>query len=312
MPGFEDYKDLNKTGYTSVETVAPEDEFFHSVYISGQSRKNHINIIEEIGKMQIRGVEYNLSEVNMVIVHTKELLSKIISKSGKDSVECFSFKDGAPPWFGTTKLPDGNRRQCPQTSAERAVVDFCNPCRSQILVAGIYCRPDGTPVVTEDKKPVFVFVRAKGMKYSNIANYLSELYKEDLTPVFEPVTEKSKEFEKKVVNQKRFVTKITKGSASSKHGMKDVFVLTKGQQLPKETVLKILTLSKNTLDKFNEKFDWSKRGATSYDVTEAQAEGIMSMEPTEGSTTIPVDEAALQKEKEKQSAKLFSFDDIEF
>jgi hypothetical protein len=312
MPGFEDYKDLNKTGYTSVETVAPEDEFFHSVYISGQSRKNHINIEEEIGKMQIRGVEYNLSEVNMVIVHTKELLSKIISKAGKDSVECFSFKDGAPPWFGTSKLPDGNRRQCPQTSAERAVVDFCSPCRSQILVAGIYCRPDGTPVVTEDKKPVFVFVRAKGMKYSNIANYLSELYKEDLPPVFEPVTEKSKEFEKKVVNQKRFVTKITKGSASSKHGMKDVFVLTKGQQLPKEAVLKILTLSKNTLDKFNEKFDWSRRGTSSYDVTEAQAEGIMSMESTEGSTTIPVDEASLQKEKEKQSAKLFSFDDIEF
>lgn len=312
MSGFEDYKDLNKTGYSSVEVVAPEDEFFHSVYISGQSRKNHINIVEEIGKMQIRGVEYNLPEVNMVIVHTKELLSKIVSKNGKDSVECFSFKDGAPPWFGTSKLTDGSRRQCPQTSAERAVVDYCNPCRSQILVAGIYCRPDGTPVVTEEKKPVFVFVRAKGMKYSNIANYLSELYKEDLSPIFEPVTEKSKEFEKKVVNQKRFVTKITKGSASSKHGMKDVFVLSKGQQLPKEAVLKILTLSKNTLDKFNEKFDWSKRGTTSYDAAEAQAEGIMTMEPVEGSTNIPTDEAALQKEKEKQSAKLFSFDDIEF
>lgn len=312
MSGFEDYKDLNKTGYTSVETVAPEDEFFHSVYISGQSRKNHINVVEQAGKMQLRGVEYNLDEVSMVIVHTKEILSKVVSKSGKDSTECFSFKEGAPPWFGTSKLQDGSRRQCPQTSAERAVVEYCNPCRSQIIVAGIYCRPDGTPVVTEEKKPVFVFLRAKGMKYSNIANYLSELYKEDLSPIFEPVTEKSKEFEKKVVNQKRFVTKITKGSASSKHGMKDVFVLSKGQQLPKEAVLKILTLSKNTLDKFNEKFDWSRRGTTSYDESEAQAEGIMTMEPVEGSTSIPTDEAAKQQEKEKQSAKLFSFDDIEF
>jgi len=312
MSSFDDYKDLQKTGYSSVATVSPEDEFFHSVYISGQSRKNHINIIEEAGKIQVRGVEYNLGEVNMVIVHTKEILSKLISKSGKDSLECFSFKDGAPPWLGTSKLPDGNRRQCPQTSAERAVVDYCSPCRSQILVAGIYCRPDGTPVVTEEKKPVFVFLRAKGMKYSNIANYLSELYKEDLSPVFEPVTEKSKEFEKKVVNQKRFVTKISKGSASSKHGIKDVFVLSKGQQLPKEAVLKILTLSKNTLDKFNEKFDWSRRGSTSYDDTEAQADGIMSMEPVEGTTAIPVDAEALQREKEKQSAKLFSFDDIEF
>jgi|WetSurSiteA1Bulk_404760.scaffolds.fasta_scaffold00030_4 hypothetical protein len=312
MSGFEDYKDLNKTGYTSVETVAPEDEFFHSVYISGQSRKNHINVVEQAGKMQLRGVEYNLDEVSMVIVHTKEILSKVVSKSGKDSTECFSFKEGAAPWFGTSKLQDGSRRQCPQTSAERAVVEYCNPCRSQIIVAGIYCRPDGAPVVTEEKKPVFVFLRAKGMKYSNIANYLSELYKEDLSPIFEPVTEKSKEFEKKVVNQKRFVTKITKGSASSKHGMKDVFVLSKGQQLPKEAVLKILTLSKNTLDKFNEKFDWSRRGTTSYDESEAQAEGIMTMEPVEGSTSIPTDEAAKQQEKEKQSAKLFSFDDIEF
>jgi hypothetical protein len=313
---FEDYEDLSGTGYqggTGGEQVAPEDEFFHSVYVSGKSRNNHLGIKEQSGKLQVRGVEYNLDEVNLVITHTKDILAKIKSQKGKGEVtECFSYKDGVAPWYGTTKLTDGSARPCPMTSAERASNDFCNPCRAQILIAGIYCKADGSPILTEDKKPVFVFLRGKGMRYSNVSEYLNDLYnEEELSPIFEPVTDQSKQFEKSVVNNKRFVTRITKGEEESSYGnMVNIFELERGPEIPKTAVVKILKLSKETVGQFNEKFDWSKRkqGAVSGYGEEQPTkppEGVMSMEgekPEEGSPP----------EDKQEEAKTFSFDDIQF
>jgi hypothetical protein len=314
---FEDYQDLSGVGYQggSGEATAPEDEFFHSLYIAGKTRMNHINVEEYAGKLQVRGVEYNLNEVNMVITHTKDILAKILSEKGRDTIECFSYKDGPAPWFGTSTLPDGSKRACPLTSAERASNDFCTKCRAQILVAGLYCDANGNPILTEDKKPIFLFIRGKGMRYSNVSEYLNDRFNEDLDPIFEPVTEQSKSFEKSVVNNKRFVTKIGLGSATSSYGNDvSVFTLEKGAALPNEAVLKILRLSKDTVDKFNNKFDWSKRhgGSTTGYGTSKSNEGILEIGE-------PIDDIPLGKEDEKTKTestkkpeKVFSFDDIEF
>jgi hypothetical protein len=315
MPdSFEDYADLETTGHESKEPVKPEDEFFHSVYISGQSRKNHLGIVEEQGKFQVRGVEYNLNQVNMIITHTKDILAKIVTTVGRDNIECFSFKEGSAPWYGTTRSPDGNPRPCPQTSAERAVTDFCNPCRAQIIVAGVYCNSDGGPLLSEEKKPIFLFLRGKGMKYLNISNYLGDLFKMDLSPIFEPVTDQSQLFEKKVVNNKRFVTQITKGTADSRFGVKDVFELKPGADLPKDVVLQILNASKKTIEKFNDKFDWSKgTAATGYDQnTEPKTEGILTLDdpPPETPTETQPDKTA--KDEEDKPKQVFSFDDVSF
>jgi len=314
---YEDYQDLMGTGHESREPVKPEDEFFHSVYISGTTRKNHINIEELAGKFQVRGVRYNVDEVNLVITHTKDILAKVVTKNRKDSTECFSFKPGAPPWYGTTRLPDNTERPCPTTSAERAVNDYCNSCKAQIIVAGIYCNPDGSPVLTEEKKPIFVFIRGKGMKYKGVSDYLSDMYKRDLTPIFTPSTDESMKFKKAVVNNKRFVTNITKGQESSNYGMKDVFVLKTGSELPVDAVMKILEVSKNTLIKFNEKFDWSTRvntkpsEATSYGIPQT-GEGQMKMEPSSeksqpAAESSKVEDTPKAEEKPKQ---VFSFDDV--
>lgn len=308
---FEDYQDLSGTGFQGGggDQTAPEDEFFHSVYISGKPRKNHMNIQEESGKFQIRGSQYNLNEVSMVITHTKEMLAKIISKGGRDNIECFSFKEGQAPWYGTSKLESGQPRACPLTSAERASNDFCNACKSQIIVAGIFCNPNGSPFLTEEKKPVFIFIRGKGMRYSNVSEYLNDMYNEELTPIFEPVTDQSKQFEKSVVNNKRFVTRITGAKQTSQYGNDvNIFVLEKGLELPKDTVLKILRLSKETVEKFNDKFDWSKRRQTSTTGYEApqQAEGVL---PVDGPESKPEE---VKTASEQSSEKVFSFDDIDF
>ena len=318
---FEEYQDLSGTGYqggSAGEKVAPEDEFFHSVYISGKTRKNHLGLDEKTGKLQVRGVEYNLDEVNFVITHTKDILVKVKHQKGKGEItECFSYKDGAPPWNGTTKLQDQSARTCPMTSAERAANDFCNPCRSQILIAGIYCKPDGSPILTEDKKPVFVFIRGRGMRYSNVSDYLNDLYnEEELTPIFEPVTDQSKQFEKSVVNNKRFVTKITRGEEESSYGnMVNIFELERGPQIPNTAVVKILKLSKETVGQFNEKFDWSKRkqaAVSGYGADQEQPtsppEGVMSMDDEQPTEAAPSEDS---QEKEKEQ-KTFSFDDIQF
>ncbi|RLF58380.1 MAG: hypothetical protein DRN27_05580 [Thermoplasmata archaeon] len=313
---FEEYQDLQGTGFQggSGEKIAPEDEFFHSVYISGKTRKNHLNIEEKIEHFQIRGVEYNLSEVNMIITHTKEILAKIENERGRDTIICFSFKEGTPPWKGSSKLANGEIRTCPMTSAERATVDFCNACRSQLLVAGIYCNKNGSPILTDDKKPIFIFIRGKGMKYSNISEYLNNLYNEDLPPIFEPVTEQSKMFEKSVVNQKRYVTNITRTTATSSYNNEvNIFAMKKGAELPKDAVLKILKLSKDTVGKFNEKFDWSKSKQAQTTGYGAKTDGILTTETPSPETETPLPETpAKQQEVTPEDEKTFSFDDIQF
>lgn len=313
---LDDFTGLEGTGYSgggSKPQIPPEEEFFHSVYIAGQTRDNHIQITEEAGKIQIRGVEYNLNEVNFVITHTKDILVKEVSKQGRQSTECFSYKSTpSPPWYGTTTV-DGKPRVCPVNSQERSMSDFCNPCRSQIIVAGIYCSANGTPI-KKDGKPIFVFIRGKGMKYKNVSDYLSDLYNEDLSPIFEPQTDQTKEFEKSVVNQKRFVTKLTAGKADSKWGKKDVFILERGPEIPKEGVINILKLSKQTLDNFIEKFDWSKRKPSVSGL--GSSEGLMKMEldgdDDESSASSDSEPQQEAEEPKQDDGKVFSFDDVKF
>jgi hypothetical protein len=313
---IEEFADLATTGFQGGggggEQKPPEEELFHSVYIAGKTRKNHINVEEQTGKYQIRGVQYNLDEVHMIITHVKEVLLNSKREKNKDNIVCFSFKDGAPPWYGTSKLTDGSQRQCPQTSAERAVNDFCNPCRAQIIVAGIYCKQDGSPILTEENKPIFVFIRGKGMRYPNVSNYLNDRYQEDLTPLFEPVTDQSREFEKSVVNNKRFVTKLSKGTETSSYGNDvKVFVLSKGVEIPKESVLSILKLSKQTVKQFNEKFDWSKKkgGATGYG---SAPDGVLSTDPGSDEPAADEDQPEEKAKEAGATGKTFSFDDVNF
>lgn len=317
MTNFKEYSGLADTGLRGGprEQIPPEEEFFHSVYICGKTRKNHIGVEEIAGKLQVRGVQYNLNEVNMIITHVKDILVKEGKDGRKTKLECFSFKKGEPPWYGTTRLPDGSPRPCPKTATDRSVVEFCSPCKAQIILAGILCSAEGIPVLTEEKKPYFVFVKGKGVKYKNVSDYLSDMYKLDLPPIFEPSDESSLDFEKRVVHNKRFVTRITMGVAPSAHGEKDVFVLTRGKELDKSVVLKILEVSKNTMEKFYEKFDWSNRkssSASTYDddsSSKLPEKGVLSMDTSKPIET-PKSEPPPKVEEKKAPA--FNFNDINF
>jgi hypothetical protein len=310
---IEEYADLMGTGHHVVETIAPEDEFFHSVYIAGQRRKNHIGIEEKPGHFQVRGVEYNLDNVYMIITHVKKVLVKSIRdvRTQKDRTECFSYQTGNPPWHGF------NGRVCGNNAAERSTNVFCAPCKSQLIVAGIYCDVNGNPVLTEDKKPTFVFIRGKGMKYSGVSEYLDSLSKMELDPIFTPVTEETKRFEKNVVNNKRFVTKIGMGEADSQYGKKTVFKLETGVKLSTDKVQSILKLAKKTLEKFNEKFDDSKRAPSTATSSYAREEGTL---PVDESNKFSMgDESAHPEEKPVEAAKsngeaapTFNFEDVDF
>jgi hypothetical protein len=245
----------------------------------------------------------------MIITHTKEVLCNTVREQGKENTKCFSYKDGPPPWNGTS-IVNGSPRVCPNTSAERALVDFCNSCRAQIIVAGIYCKPDGSPILTEDNKPIFIFIRGKGMKYSNVSEYLNDCFQEEYPPLFEPSTTESMEFEKRVVNNKRTVTKITKGTETSQYGNTvNVFILEKGTMIPNESVISILKLSKQTVSKFNEKFDWSKRKQTSgYSGTQSAPDGVLTVDEASDKTPEPQDSGSSAGD----TGKTFSFDDINF
>lgn len=315
---YNEYSNLAGVGFKGApDATAPEDEFFKSVYIAGKTRKNHINVEEQAGKLQVRGLEYNLEQVYMAITHTKEILVREPDAGARGLYSCFSFKSGNAPWHGTTFLEDGRQRPCPPTSAERSVNDYCCKCRGQILVAGIYCKPDGTPVMDANTgKPVFVFLRGKGTKYGNISDYLGEMYKLDLPPVFEPSTPQSLEFEKQVVNHKRFVTKITIGKYNTQYGDKDIFVLEKGPQIEISSVKNILQIAKQTVEKFEEKFDWSRNAQ----VAAPQADGVLPMDANNqetsdqqnSNTTESESTSENEEQKEEKPKNTFSFDNIEF
>lgn len=314
MSILDEYQELNSTGVAggggNTEQTPPEEEFFKSVYISGQNRKHQDGTVEEIEKLQIRGHSANHTEVFMIITHVKDILNNESKENGRVTSKCFSFKETPQaPWYGSQAMPDGSPRVCPVTSKDRKAVEFCNGCKAQIIVAGILTQPTGTPILDSENKPIFVFIRGKGIKYGNVSDYLSQLYQLDLDPVFDEEGDAVREFEKRVVNHKRFVTKLSKTTANSQHGVKMVFALEKGAEIKKEFAVELLDLSKNTFDKFREKFDWSKKKKNVASAKESKEAGVVSMESNSNKTQPTPSEP---EKKADNGGGTFSFKDIKF
>lgn len=307
MSGYEEFSGLGEdTGFVVTEPVAPEEETFHSVYIGGQDRENHIGITEKAGKLHVRGVEYNKEHVFMIPFHVKDILVKNTKKNGRDVLECFSWK-GKKPWTGVTG------RTCGVNKEERSTNSFCEPCRAQLIMAGILCNEKGQPTKDDKDNYIFGFLRGRGTKYPGVFDYLREVSKMDLDPIFTPETKQSKAFEMQHVDHKRFVTKITIGSVSTAHGKKNVFKLTPTVQLPRDIVLKVLGIAKETVDEFSEKFDWSRRTREDC-VNEDQSkkeEGLMAVDdvnsPGSGEESVSKEEASNAVSEEDTSFEFDSF-----
>jgi hypothetical protein len=323
MSILDQYQELNSTGVTGGgggEQTDPKDEFFHSIYISGQNRKHENGVMEQIEKLQIRGHSFNLDEVFMIFTHVKDILNNEAKVNGRVTTKCFSFKEtAAAPWYGSQPNPDGTPRVCPVLSKDRKAVEYCQNCKAQILVAGILCQPTGTPILDEEKKPIFVFIRGKGTKYGNVSDYLSELYQLDMDNILNEEGDAVREFEKRVINHKRWVTKVTKTTADTNFGVKMVFAFEKTSEVNKDFALELLDLAKNTMDKFREKFDWSKKKKSTTDATPQQAKeaGVMTMGGTAANTpaaTPPETPAATPQPADKpaEDGGTFSFKDIKF
>jgi hypothetical protein len=320
MSILDDYQELNSTGITGGgggEQKPPEEEFFKSIYISGINRQHENGVMEQMEKIQIRGHSFNHDEVFMIITHVKDILNNEAKINGRVTTKCFSFKESAqPPWYGSQPFPDGTPRICPVTSKDRKNEEFCSGCKAQIIVAGILCQPTGTPILDEEKKPIFVFIRGKGTKYGNVSDYLSLLYQLDLDPVFpQEEGDAVREFEKRVVNQKRFVTKIKKGVAQTNFGPKLVFEFEKCSEVNKEFAIELLELSKTTMPQFREKFDWSKKKKSTV-AKQAQEAGVVSMESEKPQIDNAKPETPKTEEKAEEKAPsdggTFSFKDIKF
>ena len=306
---FSEYSELvGEGGFDVKAPVKPEDEFFHAVYISGQQRQNHIGETEQPGKLQIRGLKSNLNEINIIITHVKGVLVKSVRNNNRDTLECFSYQVGNPPWKGTSG------QLCGKNSSERAAVPYCSSCRSQLIIAGFYLDEATGKQFLVDGKPVYVFIRAKGIKYGNVANYLSDLAKrDDLEPMVTPVTEESKKFEKAQVNHKRFVTRITVDKASSAYGMKDVFKLEPAASLSVDSVKNVLNKSKETMEKFKEKFDWSRGkvggGSSDYSGTPKSVDESQKFDFTTAETST---KPPAKQEAAPAKTNNFSFEDVNF
>lgn len=256
----------------------PEDDIFHAIYIPGMHRKNEEKgITEKSGFLQIRGVAYNLEEIYGVIIHTKEILIKSIKNpiTNRDETACFSYKNKTP-WMGTSG------RRCGKNTAERATNDFCADCKSHLLVAFIYCDKDGNFILDDNGEKIYMFIRAKGIKYPVISKYIMEISKiqDDFPKVF-PNTIKGKNLDILLAKSK-FVTQIGMDTVNTNHGPKLVFTLTQGETLPVEKIKEAIGTAKSTLEKFNMKFDQSlyenASGGTSEELENSPEENITTSE----------------------------------
>jgi hypothetical protein len=149
MDDYKEYSELFQTSHKGYKSVPPEEEFFKSVYIGGSDRQNHIGVVEKAGKLHIRGHAYNLDKITFLVTHIKNVLvkTKRDEKTGRESVDCFSYQNEFP-----SKGTSG--RICGSNSAERAAVEFCSVCRSNLIVAGIYCNESGQPFVDDKEQLV--------------------------------------------------------------------------------------------------------------------------------------------------------------
>ena len=145
-----------KTGIpdSCARSSEPIEQFFKSVYVAGKKRKNADDVVEQPGKFQILNTKYNLDNVDMIIVHIKEVLAKTKSNDFGEQTECFCYMD-KKPYKGTSG------RVCNENYTARKTGDvYCQTCLNNITIAGIWSTPDGDPILV-DEKPVFIFVKAK-------------------------------------------------------------------------------------------------------------------------------------------------------
>ncbi len=299
MSNFQDYGELENTGvsYGGGEAVDPKDEFFHSLYISGKTRTNDDGVVEKPDMLQIRGVSNNHDHVYMIITHVKQVLVNTLRVDNKDKLVCFSYCEGTKPYTGISG------HQCGATSQDRSTDSFCASCRSQLIVAGILTDQTGSAILDNQNKPIFIFIRGKGMKYSNVSIYLNTCFQREWPPMFVPSTPESLQFEKNVVSNKRTVTIIQVGFADSKFGQKSVFELSQGEPIPIKTIEEILKISKKTLEQFNNKMNWSLKKNTS-------VQGYVSESPRPMDETKPATKSP--EPAQNQTTSTMSFDSLIF
>ena len=308
---YDDFADLGQTSFGTGEPAAPKkdpkDELFHNVFICGKMRKDaETGLVQQPGTLNGLGIfdlVFNKYEVYMIPIHTKTMLAKEETFNNMTTIACFSYKTTNPA-IGTAKK-DFSTRECGNTSADRQLVDFCKPCRSQIILAGMLTDENGKAVIKEGK-PVFIFVRGKGTKYGGVSNYLYEASNLDIPFIGNPTTPQQEAFEKSVVNYKRFVCKITIDLAPSAHGDQQVYKLERGLELNASVVNDIMNLSKKTLDKFNEKFDKTPKKA---DGTQKPVES--NQQPSQQQSQNQQPEQPKQPPPVSTSSD-FSFEDISF
>ena len=287
-------------GYTPPEEKTPEDEFFHSIYIGGNERKNHIGIVEKAGSLHIRGVNYNLNEVCFIITHVKPMLVKYEKINNQKRTVCFSYQN-TNPWMGSS----GN--VCPANRADREASSTCIGCRGEIVIAGLLCEKNGKPIL-KDKKPIFVFVRGRGIKSPSVYKYLEDISKIDLPAIFPD----NPSLENRVVKNKRYVTVVRKTTTGSKYGTKNTFDLNFGQQIDDKVIQKILKIQKETIPQFNEKFDWSSKIKNAPIKEKEDATTDHDGQSDQESQQEPVTQEPAQQESASNTDDGYDFGDIPF
>ncbi len=103
-------------------------------------------------------------------------------------------------------------------------------------------------------------------------------------------------------------------TAPSNFGDKDVFTFEKGHALENQSIMNILKIAKKAIDKFNEKFDWTRTDGASYtpDGTPAVSGENVIPDTNVGNAGGTQQPEQQQEVKPPTKQPTFNFEDINF
>jgi len=219
------------SGY-GMSNQAARPQTFKKVFITGEPRDG-----QKVGNMQCM---HNFDEGIYLIQNAESFY--FIPMFIKQCRECY----------------DDPRKKNPKliyfSFNPREDSDFPEGSKCFYIFAGAAFTMDKKPYPRKDEpsKAALVYFKLDGIKMGGAIDYLKDI--SSTTSKLQPISD-DPEFEKVVVSWRRFMVKVTVGTAKTDFGNKYVFVLKPEFQIPDEKVVSFMEQSETLRTPFNEQFD---------------------------------------------------------
>ncbi len=233
---------LNSSTYKSIagyglSSSSNRPQIFKKVFISDQQRMfQEPRKLQSIADWNAKTAEEKFVFLNKDIIHVIPIFLKQITEGYE-----LRNKNNTLTYFNWNPTSDENRpphARCTYIFACAAFDENMRPI----------------PRPGDPSKPALVYFKPTGVKMNNMIQYLNGI--QDRVKDLPPLSD-NPDFEKSEVSFRRFMVKVSLGSADTSHGPKQVFVFDPVKEIKSETVKSILDQCASMKDEFDKQFNYT-------------------------------------------------------